>query len=243
MDIKRDHRVNGIAYALSATGSLVAVGTGAHALDFLCRPLMMIILSSWFFFNSRRYGDRFTLLIQAGLFFSLVGDVALMFEHVDEFNFLIGLGALLLAHLCYCMAFIHNISVVGGTEGMLFSSAIVLVLAVFALLFSWELVPRLDEGFSIPVLIFLVTMTLVGVLAAFRYMRTFPRSFWLVMAGSLLLICGGAMLLATRFIVPSHRGHLLVVLAYAVAQPLIAFGALLHVLDPDTIRRRQALEA
>ena len=28
---------------------------------------MMMVLGSWFFFNSRRVGDRFTLLIQAGL--------------------------------------------------------------------------------------------------------------------------------------------------------------------------------
>lgn len=243
MQLTRDHRINGAAYALSVVGLLVAIGTGAHALEYCCRPLMMIILSSWFFFNSRRYGDRFTLLIQVGLFFSLVGDVALMLEHVDEFNFLIGLGALLLAHLCYIMAFINNISVVGGTEGMVLSSAIALVFAVFALLFSWELVPRLDDGFSLPVLSFVVTYTLVGCLAAFRYMRTFPRSFWAVMVGSLLLICSGTLLLSMRFIVPTEWGHLLVVLTYAIAQPLIAIGALIHVLDPDTIRRRQATEA
>ncbi|MCB0812103.1 MAG: lysoplasmalogenase, partial [Flavobacteriales bacterium] len=40
-----------------------------------------------------------TLLVQAGLFFSLIGDVFLMLDHLDEFNFLIGLSAFLIAHI------------------------------------------------------------------------------------------------------------------------------------------------
>lgn len=243
MDIQRDHRVNGIAYAMTTAGAIVATVQGLHTLEYLCRPLMMVILSSWFFFNSRRYGDRFTLLIQAGLFFSLVGDVALMFQHMDEFNFLIGLGAFLIAHLCYCMAFLYNITEVGGTDGMFVNFLIGVLLAVVAVLFSWELVPRMDDGMSLPVLSFIVTVTCVGVLAGFRYMRTFPRSFWMVLGGALLLAVSDGLLTTTRFISPLSWGSAAVLLTYALAQPMIAAGALIHVLDPDTIRRRQALEA
>ncbi len=243
MDIQRDHAVNAIAYALATAGALVATTQAFHTLEFLCRPLMMIILSSWFFFNSRRYGDRFTLLIQAGLLFALIGDVALMFQHVDEFNFLIGLGAFLIAHLCYCMAFIYNISEVGGTDGMFVNFLIAVLLATVAVLFSWELVPRLDDGMTLPVLSFIVTVTCVGVLAGFRYMRTFPRSFWMVLGGALLLALSDGLLTTTRFIKPLNWGPAAVLLSYALAQPMIAAGALIHVLDPDTIRRRQALEA
>jgi uncharacterized membrane protein YhhN len=243
MDIQRDHLVNGIAYALATAGALIASTKDSHALEYLCRPLMLVVLSSWFFFNSRRYGDRFTLLIQAGLFFSLIGDVALMFQHVDEFNFLIGLGAFLIAHLCYCMAFVYNISEVGGTDGMFVNFLIAVLLAVVAVLFSWELVPRLDDGMSLPVLSFIITVTCVGVLAGFRYMRTFPRSFWMVLTGAVLLAVSDGLLTTIRFIKPLAWGPAAVLFTYALAQPMIAAGALIHVLDPDTIRRRQALEA
>src|SRR6185312_7532301 len=99
MDIKKDPRINGVVYALATIGTIVAASTKEQALGYVCKPLMMLVLSSWFFFSSRRVGDRFTLLVQAGLFFSLVGDVALMFDHVDEFYFQIGLGAFLMAQL------------------------------------------------------------------------------------------------------------------------------------------------
>lgn len=243
MDITRDHRVNGVAYALATIGCIVAVSGGRHTLGYVCKPMMMLVLSSWFFVNSRRYGDRFTLLIQAGLFFSLVGDVALMFQHLDEFFFLIGLGAFLIAHLCYCIAFIHNITEVGGGDGLLVSLGIATVVVLFAVLFSWELVPRLEEGLMVPVVAYVSIITCMAGLAAFRFMRTFPRSFYLVMAGALFFMVSDSLLATNRFIRTLDWSPVVIIITYAMAQFLIAAGALQHVLDPDSIRRKQAIEA
>src|SRR5688500_3399152 len=99
MDIRKNNVVNGIAFLLATIGAIVGGSQNIQLLVYICRPLMLIVLSSWFFFNSRRVGDRFTLLIQVGLFFSLVADIALMFQHLDQFNFLIALGAYLIAFL------------------------------------------------------------------------------------------------------------------------------------------------
>ncbi|MBL7985132.1 MAG: lysoplasmalogenase [Flavobacteriales bacterium] len=211
-------------------------------LEYICKPAMLVILSSWFFFNSRRYGDRFTLMIQAGLFFSLIGDIALMFQHMDEFYFLIGLGAFLIAQLCYAIAFLRNITEVGGTEGLVVGGGIAVGLALFAVVFSWILLPRLDEGLSIPVLCYVITITCMGMLAAFRYTRTFLRSFWMVMSGALLFIISDSALATNRFLEPFDAAPVIIIVTYAAAQFLIAAGALVHVLDPDSIRRKQALE-
>jgi uncharacterized membrane protein YhhN len=243
MDITRDLRLNGAAYALATIGCVAAILSGRHALEYVCKPMMMVILSSWFFFNSRRYGDRFTLLIQAGLFFSLIGDIALMFQHKDEFNFLIGLGAFLIAHLCYCIAFIHNITEVGEAEGLLVSLGIATGIALFAVLFSWELLPRLDEGFSVPVMAYVVIIACMAMLAGFRWMRTFPRSFWMVMIGALLFMASDSLLATNRFIKSLDWSPAVIIVTYAAAQFLIVAGALQHVLDPDSIRRKQAMEA
>lgn len=243
MELTKDHRLNLALYALATFGCAVAVSTGRHSLEYLCKPAMMIILSSWFFFNSRRYGDRFTLFIQVGLFFSLVGDVALMFQHLDEFFFLIGLSSFLLAHLCYCIAFIHNISEVGGDDGLAVSFGFGSLIAVIAVIFSWLLVPRLDEGLSIPVISYVVIITTMAILAGFRWMRTFPRSFWMVMIGALLFMGSDSLLAANRFMRPLDWSPPVIIITYAIAQVMIAGGALQHVLDPDSIRRKQAMEA
>ena len=243
MDITRDHRVNIAAYVLAVIGCATAVATGRHGIEYISKPLMMVILSSWFFFNSRRYGDRFTLFIQAGLFFSLIGDVALMFQHLDEFFFLIGLGAFLIAHLCYCIAFIHNIAEVGGGDGLITSSGIGIAITLFAVLFSWRLTPQLDEDMMVPVVTYVVIIACMAMLAGFRWMRTFPRSFWMVMAGAVLFMLSDSLLATNRFIRRRYWLPGVIIVMYAAAQFLIAAGALEHVLDPDSIRRKQAMEA
>jgi len=243
MDITRDNKLNVIAYALATTGCVAAMLSGQHALEYVCKPLMMVILSSWFFFNSRRYGDRFTLLIQAGLFFSLLGDIALMFQHMDEFFFLIGLSAFLIAHLCYCIAFIHNISEVGGDDGLAVGFGIAAGIVLFAVIFAWQLVPRLDEGLSIPVISYVAIISAMAILAGFRWMRTFPRSFWMVMIGALFFMLSDSLLATNRFIRTLDWSPAVIMITYAIAQLLIAAGALQHVLDPDSIRRKQAMEA
>lgn len=243
MDIPRDNKLNVAAYALATIGCVAAMLSGRHTLEYVCKPLMMVILSSWFFFNSRRYGDRFTLLIQAGLFFSLIGDVALMFQHMDEFFFLIGLSAFLIAHLCYCIAFIHNISEVGGDDGLAVGFGIAAAIVLFAVIFSWQLVPRLDEGLSIPVISYVAIISAMAILAGFRWMRTFPRSFWMVMIGALFFMFSDSLLATNRFIRTLDWSPAVIITTYAVAQFLIAAGALQHVLDPDSIRRKQAMEA
>lgn len=243
MDITRDMKLNGAAYALATIGCVVAMMSGRHTLEYVCKPLMMVILSSLFFFNSRRYGDRFTLLIQVGLFFSLIGDIALMFQHMDEFFFLIGLSAFLIAHLCYCIAFIHNISEVGGDDGLAVGFGIAAGIVLFAVIFSWQLVPRLDEGLSIPVISYVAIISAMAILAGFRWMRTFPRSFWMVMAGALFFMLSDSLLATNRFIRTLDWSPAVIIITYAIAQFLIAAGALQHVLDPDSIRRKQAMEA
>jgi uncharacterized membrane protein YhhN len=243
MDIKRNTWVNGGAYLLALIGTILAQAKGIHALEYVCKPALLLILSSWFFFNSRRYGDRFTLMVQLGLFFSLVGDVALMFLHLDEFNFLVGLGAFLLAHICYTIAFVRNISEVGGTEGWILSSILSLIIALFAILFAWELQPRLDAEMTLPVLSYITVIAIMGIVACFRYMRTFPRSFWLVFVGALCFIASDSLLATNRFIRPLSWAPLALMVSYGAAQFLIAAGSLLHVLAPDTIRRKQATEA
>jgi uncharacterized membrane protein YhhN len=182
-------------------------------------------------------------MIQLGLFFSLIGDVALMFLHLDEFNFLIGLGAFLLAHICYTIAFVRNISDVGGTDGWILSSILSIAIALFAILFSWELESRMDEDMTLPVLSYVAVIAIMGIVACFRYMRTFPRSFWLVFAGALCFIGSDSVLAANRFIRPLSWAPAVLMVLYAAAQFMIASGCLLHVLAPDTIRRKQATEA
>jgi uncharacterized membrane protein YhhN len=241
MNLRKSPIFNGILFALLTAGTIFGQARGLHAVEYVCKPLMMIVLSSWFFFNSRRVGDRFTLLVQAGLFFSLIGDVALMFEHVDEFNFLLGLAAFLLAQVCYTLAFAHNVSTVGGPQGIPLSVPLALAFIGYGVVFAKSIEPRLEEDVVVPVLVYAATITVMGIAAALRYRRTYPRSFWMVLSGAIFFIASDSLLATDRFVRPIAHGDLLVMVTYALAQFLIAAGALAHVLDPESIRRKAAL--
>ena len=241
MDIKKNNLLNGVAYALATLGTIVGEMADLQVLVYVCKPAMMVILSSWFYFNSRRVGDRFTLLVQAGLFFSLIGDIALMLEHLDEFNFLIGLGAFMIAQLCYTMAFVQNIANVSGAQGMLVSLVLSVCIAAYGYFFASGLLPKVDESIMVPVAVYAGVITLMGIGAAFRFGRTFLRSFLLVFIGALLFVTSDSLLAINRFSEPLDHAKWSVLLTYAVAQYLIALGSLGHVLDPEEIRRRAAL--
>lgn len=241
MDPKRSLAINGTVYLLALVGTCLAQMNGWRGLELVCKPLLMLVLSSWFFFNSRRVGDRFTLLVQAGLFFSLIGDVALMFTYVDDFNFLIGLCAFFLAHLCYAFAFLQNIMDVDEQGGLLLSVLLSVGLAAFAFFFAWGLLPHVEQGLVLPVTAYVGAITLMGITAAFRYRRTWPRSFWLVFVGALLFMASDSLLAWNRFRTPIAAAPVLIMVTYAAGQALLAAGALVHVLDPDNLRKRRAL--
>lgn len=244
MDLRKDIWVNGAAYAAATAGVILAQARGWHSLEYVCKPMMLLVLSSWFFFNSRRVGDRFTLLIQAGLFFSLVGDVALMFQHYDEFAFVIGMAAFMLAHLCYLIAFAINVFDIGGTEGALISATLSIAILVGGVVFVLDLVGSLsvEESLRLPIVCYAIAITAMGIFAALRYRKTFDRSFWMVLAGAVLFMLSDALLAMRKFnLHPFEFSPLWVMVTYAIAQFLIAGGCLLHVLDPEMIRRRNVL--
>lgn len=102
---------------------------------------------------------------------------------------------------------------------------------------------RLDQDLLVPVLVHAGAITLMAIAAAFRYQRTFARSFRMVMLGALLFMLSDTLLANDRFVSPGTVHPAFVILAYAVAQLLIAVGCLAHILDPDSIRKKAALDA
>lgn len=233
--------INGLAFAAATGGTILGELTGKHGLVYLCKPLMLVILSSWFFFSSRRYGDRFTLMIQAGLLFSLIGDIALMFDHLDQFYFMIGLGAFLIAQLCYAMGFAQNIADAGPSPGLLYGILIAALIATFGALFGSDLIARIDDIIVVPVGIYAAAITIMGITAALRFGRTYLPSFIMVFAGALLFMASDSILATHRFARPVSHANWSVLLTYAAAQWLIVSGCLRHVLDPEELRRKAEL--
>ena len=242
MRLLKNHWVSGLLFAAVTLGAIVGEWRGQHQLVYACKPLMMVVLSIWFYLNSRRYGDRFTLLIQVGLFFSLLGDAALMFDHLDQFFFLIGLGAFLIAQICYALGFAQNVADGGNSPGLLIGIFIAAVVLAYGAIFGIGLLQSVDDDVQVPVGIYAITITIMGAGAALRFGRTYLPSFLMVMAGAALFIASDSILATHRFVRVIDHAPFSVMLTYALGQYLIARGCLRHVLDPEEVRRRAALD-
>jgi uncharacterized membrane protein YhhN len=241
MDIRKHTPINLGLYTALLAVNIAGELSGSRWLVYVSKPLLMAILGSWFFFNSRRVGDRFTLLIQAGLFFSLLGDVALMLQHLDEFNFLLGLSAFFIAQLCYALAFAQNLSESASSRGLMMGALLSALVAAYGAFFALDILPRVDQALQPAVLIYAIAICVMGVLAALRFGRTYRESFWLVFIGAAFFITSDSLLAINRFARPLSHAPWSVMLTYGIGQVLIAAGALWHVLNPEEIRRKAAL--
>lgn len=86
-----------VAFAVFAVANWVAVARGDKALEYLTKPAALVALTIW-----GATGDGVSSWLIAALALSLLGDVYLMLP-TDVFT--AGLGAFLLAHVAYVIAF------------------------------------------------------------------------------------------------------------------------------------------
>lgn len=152
------------AAVLTAALAIAAEPLGQAWLNFAFKPLTTLLLIAWAWPRGADDGPRRTWL-RAGLWLSLVGDVALMWP---QQGFLPGLVAFLLAHLAYIVAFTRGLRLAAKPLPFVAYS----VLAALILSQMW---PGVPSALRAPVLAY------VGALAC---MAAQAAAFWLAARGS-----------------------------------------------------------
>lgn len=193
-------------------------------LEYMFKPLTMVLLILWFFRKLPSNKPLIGWIILAGLLFSLFGDIFLM---LPGDWFLAGLIAFLLAHIAYTFGF--------SSEGIqLRLSSILIGLLVFAIASIIYLQLRSglkasrSEGLILPVTFYVIVISIMLWSAS----TSFFREDWSTQAAILATVGAGffffsdAVLGWNRFVDAIPRGNLLVIVAYHTAQYLITFGVL-----------------
>jgi uncharacterized membrane protein YhhN len=211
-----------------AAADWLAVWQGWRRVGYLTKPATMVLLLVWFGSAGHFQGSLLTFGI--GFLFSLMGDILLMASH---HYFLPGLGAFLLAHLAYILAFNHP-------QPQLTPVFYILGLAV---LFIWLLIySRLDRAMRasnthnrmrIPVAMYssvIALMLLSAFLTLFRPDWQLPAAA-LAASGGFLFFISDTMLAYDRFVRSFPRARFWVRVTYHTGQLGLAAGALLHVLS------------
>jgi uncharacterized membrane protein YhhN len=120
-------------FAPIVLGELVGQLLDVTLLDCVFKPMLVPALLIYLHRNTRNRGTASIRLLVAGLSFSWLGDVILLFSARSEPFFAAGLGAFLIAHLFYIAAHIRSVR---GAPGKAFFRRRPVWLLPFLLLFA-----------------------------------------------------------------------------------------------------------
>lgn len=184
---------------------------------FLTKPLILISLIVYFGHQGKHLPRSVYFPMLLALFFSLLGDILLLYDTL----FLMGLVSFLIAHLLYASLFLKKCH---RRPNGTFWSVTVLLLIYGATLFF--ILRDALAGLQWPVIIYIVGILGMAVSAYGRKGSVNAISFQHVFFGALLFVASDSILAWNKFMFPLPLSHFWVMGTYAAAQYFIVSGIL-----------------
>ncbi|MCX7619553.1 MAG: lysoplasmalogenase [Acidimicrobiales bacterium] len=183
----------------------VAVALGNKKLEYVCKPLTMVVLIAAAFALDVSDVTVRNLFVPA-LVLSLVGDVLLMLPRESLFVF--GLGSFLLAHIGY----IAGMWVVGVSAGWLAAGMALVAVAVLALgRRLYRGVKETKPQLALPVACY------IGVISV-MVASAFGRRHVAAIVGACLFYASDALIAWDRFVAPKAWARLAIIITYHLGQ-------------------------
>jgi uncharacterized membrane protein YhhN len=213
------------AYLALTVAQLAGEGLDLQPLVWATKPLLMPVLSAWVWKETSSRPTATTQALLVALVFSFLGDVFLM---IPADLFLWGLGSFLVGHVAYIVAFWSGPS--GARRPRVLppgTIALTFPIHLYAAGIVAFLLPYLGD-FTVPVLVYMAVIVIMGLSSVFRRGRVSPRSFWPVYAGAISFIVSDSVIALDRFVAPVPYRGVLVMGAYLLAQCWITRGLLVE---------------
>jgi uncharacterized membrane protein YhhN len=199
---------------LGAVAFLYGIASEIPVLCLMAKPLPVLALLGWLYGAEAGPYRRW---IAIGLVFSLLGDMLLQWSP-DLFVF--GLGAFLIGHLAYLVAYLSDSRSAAPLALLL---ALIAGGSMFATLASAGL-----GGLLMPVALYALTISamLWRALARTGATHISRRSAWLAAAGAALFVLSDSLIGINRFVTPFPGAHYAIILTYWLGQWGITASAL-----------------
>jgi uncharacterized membrane protein YhhN len=219
----KNFKVFNITFGIVFFLNILAQFTLFPDLIFFAKPIFCISLAIYLTKNVNMKAG-FNRLVFSGLIFSLFGDCFLLFASSDIYFFLYGLVSFLLAHVVYSFAFFRDFK--NNPQASKFYGHLMLfILGVFTLSFYSFIRDYLND-FRIPVMVYMFVISVMAILAAYRYKRVNLLSFRLILFGAVFFVISDAALAFNKFVEPYSFAGILIMSTYMIAQYLITMGAI-----------------
>ena len=205
------------ASVLILISDLISLAVGNESIHAFIKPLVVPSIA-FFFFSKELIKFKIGKYLALVLLFSWLGDLLLIFD--SSLHLLLGLFSFLIAHFFYILIFssitmpfkiraIHTITIL-----------FFLILAVFILQMVWGK----TENLQVPVLIYTIIISVMGVTATFN---TIENRDYYSLFGALLFIISDALIALNTFHIVSVEGinfPFLIMFTYICAQLILVYS-------------------
>lgn len=198
--------------AVSASLHVRAEYLGPQSHVYVFKPLTTTLILLIAAQVQRSVSSRYKYLILAGLAFSLMGDVLLMFP--NDLSFIAGLVSFLITHVCYIAAFRTD----AGPRGF---SWMWVPFAIYGSVMLGLLVPYLGQ-MLLPVIAYVVVILFMAWQGWERWAHTRHRGALFALVGALFFLVSDSALAIEKFRAVYAAAPLLVSVTYYTAQWFIA---------------------
>ena len=210
-----------IAFAFWVLALLDITGIAANIqlLHFIAKPLLIPALLLLLVFTKSVTPGKNLLL--AGLFFSWMGDVFLLFENKNALFFIFGLASFLTTHVFYIIYFLR----IKSTRPSLLKKQPVLIALVlgYGITLVWQLYPHLGD-LKLPVIIYAMVICTMLLCSLHVFLKVNRKSAVYYLAGASVFVVSDSLLAINKFYQPFAFAGLLIMLTYCAAQYFIVCG-------------------
>lgn len=193
--------------------------TALFRLHYFTKPALLTALIVYFLLQSKHLKTSLKKQTLLALIFSLLGDILLMFAHLSDGYFMVGLVSFLLAHVMYIFVFLKHRN--RNRSGI----ALGTTLGIYALVLLLILWTGLGNLLA-PVILYMLVILIMALTAYLRKEKVPRDSFNLVFYGALLFLASDSILALNKFYQPVAFASVLIMGTYALAQLCIVLGIL-----------------
>ena len=217
-------------FLVATLADLAFLLEGNAEMRFYSKPLILLGLILYFYRITRPIASTvLTKAILSALVFSWIGDILLMWSHL----FVFGLGAFLVAHVCYIIGFRIAQKSPNRLEHVNFVKSFLYNLPIYlAAAFVYYLINPNLGTMKIPVIAYIIVIVSMVATARERFKKCNPASFWQVFIGAILFFISDGAIAISRFFHDFAESGILIMGTYAIAQLLIVMGIRSYLIDP-----------
>ncbi|PZX48516.1 lysoplasmalogenase [Algoriphagus chordae] len=217
-------------FLFAALADMAFILEHKNNLRLFSKPLIILGLGLYFYQITKPISS--TLLaksVLAALIFSWLGDILLLWEDF----FMYGIGAFLLAQICYIIGFKVAQKAPESIMNVNFVKTFIINLPIYfiAAFVFYMINPNLGV-LKIPVIVYIIAIVSMVTTARERYGKCNSASFWQVFIGASLFFISDGLIALDKFYQPIPDADLMIMGTYAIAQLMIVMGVRSYILQP-----------